>query len=254
MTPLGTASVARPKHGETFDVPASGESPKVRAAHAAAALVRDGMTVGLGSGSTSALMIRRIAERIAQENLKITAASTSEESTRLASGLGILVRDLDDLPHLDINLDGADEIDPQFRMIKGRGGALLREKIFALASNHRVTMIDADKRVERLGTRCPLPVEVSSIGVRHTERRLQQLGCTTTIRRRDDGSIYKTDGANLIIDCRFGRIDNPESLDRELQCMAGVLDTGLFIGLCDTLIIGTEAGIDQIESQVRPRA
>src|SRR5262249_52979753 len=104
------------------------------------------MTVGLGSGSTSTLMIRRLAERIEHEGLKITAVSTSDESTRLATSLGITVRDLDDVSELDINLDGADEIDPLFRMIKGRGGALLREKILALASNHRVTMIDAAKR------------------------------------------------------------------------------------------------------------
>jgi ribose 5-phosphate isomerase A len=234
-------------------VPTSDESPKVRAAHAAAALVRDGMTVGLGSGSTSTLMIRRLGARIADEKLKITAASTSEESTRLASSLGISVRDLDDLPNLDINLDGADEIDPKFRMIKGLGGALLREKILALASNHRVTIIDASKRVERLGTKAPLPVEVSTIGVKHTERRLQQLGCSTTIRRRGDGSLYKTDGGNMIVDCAFGPIEDPEALDRELQCLAGVLDTGFFIGLCDTLIVGTESGVDQIESGVRPR-
>jgi ribose 5-phosphate isomerase A len=235
-------------------VPASNESPKVRAAHAAAALVRDGMTVGLGSGSTSTLMIRRLGERIADEKLKITAASTSDDSTRLATSLGIPVRDLDDLPNLDINLDGADEIDPKFRMIKGLGGALLREKILALASNYRVTIIDASKRVERLGTHAPLPVEVSSIGLRHTERRLQQLGCSTTIRRCGDGSLYKTDGGNMIVDCAFGQIEDPESLDRELQCLAGVLDTGFFIGLCDTLIVGTETGVDQIESGVRPRA
>jgi ribose 5-phosphate isomerase A len=234
-------------------VPAISESPKARAARAAAELVGDGMIVGLGSGSTSALMIRRLAERIQQERLKITAVSTSDESTRLARSLGITVLDLDAVPHVDINLDGADEIDPQFRMIKGLGGALLREKISALASNHRVTMIGADKRVERLGTKTPVPVEVSSFGVKHTEGRLQQLGCSTTFRRVSDGSLYSTDGGNLIIDCGFGQIDDPDSLDRDLQCIAGVLDTGLFIGLCDTLIIGTETGAEQIESKVRPR-
>ena len=113
-------------------------------------------------------------------------------------------------------------------------------------------MIDAGKRVERLGTHAPLPVEVSAIGLRHTERRLQQLGCSTTIRQRSDGSLYKTDGGNMIVDCAFGQIEDPEALDRELQCLAGVLDTGFFIGLCDTLIVGTEIGFDQIESKVRP--
>src|SRR5262249_32055065 len=124
----------------------------------------------------------------------------------------------------------------------------------ALASNHRVTMIHAAKRVQRLGTNTPLPVEVSQIGVKHTERRLQQYHCSTTIRRSGDGSLYKTDGGNLIIDCAFGQIDDPENLGGELQCMAGVLDTGFFIGLCDTMIVGTETGVLEIESESRPRA
>ena len=148
------------------------------------------MTVGLGSGSTSALMIHRLAERIEQERLKITAVSTSVESTLLAGSLGITVLDLDAVTDLDINLDGADEIDPKFRMIKGLGGALLREKISALASSHRVTMVGASKRVERLGTNTPVPVEVSSFGVRHTERRLQQLGCSTKFRRRGEEALF----------------------------------------------------------------
>ncbi len=234
-------------------MPAATESPKSRAAVAAAELVRDGMIVGLGSGSTATLMIRRLGQRIEQEGLKITAISTSDETAVLAGSLGIPVQDLDTVLVLDINLDGADEIDPDFRMIKGRGGALLREKIVACASNHRVTMITAEKRVERLGSTVAVPVEVSWIGVRHTERRLQQLGCSTTIRRGPDGSVYRTDGGNQIIDCRFGRIDDPESLDRELQCIAGVLDTGFFIGLCDTLIVGTDTGTEQIQSHARVR-
>jgi ribose 5-phosphate isomerase A len=221
-------------------VPAAIESPKARAAFAAAALVSDGMIVGLGSGSTSALLVRRLGERIKLEGLRITAVSTSDETTHLATSLGIPVQDLDSVSALDINLDGADEIDGQFRMIKGRGGALLREKIVAFASNHRVTMITPEKRVERLGSTCAIPVEVSAIGVRHTERRLQEFGCSTAIRQQPGGSPYRTDGGNLIVDCR-------------LQCIAGVLDTGLFIGLCDTLIVGNDAGADRIQSGMRGR-
>ncbi len=118
---------------------------------AAAALVESGMVVGLGSGSTSALMVRRLGERIEREGLKIVAVATSLATAELARSLKIPLRELDDVDALDINLDGADEIDPQFRMIKGRGGALLREKIVACASKRRVTMIAADKRVDRLG-------------------------------------------------------------------------------------------------------
>jgi ribose 5-phosphate isomerase A len=232
-------------------LPANTEAPKSHAALAAAAMVSDGMIVGLGSGSTAALLVRCLGERIKQEGLKFTAISTSDETTRLANSLGILVQELDTVSALDINLDGADEIDGRFQMIKGRGGALLREKIVVFASNRRVTMITGEKRVERLGTRCPLPIEVSSIGLKHTERRLQAFGCTTAVRLRGDGSPFTTDGGNHIVDCRFTSIGDPESLDSRLQAVPGVLETGLFIGLCDTLIVGTDSGAERIESGVR---
>ena len=124
-----------------------------------------------------------------------------------------------------------------------------REKIVASASNHRVTMITSEKRVDRLGSRCPVPVEVSSIGLKHTERRLQTFGCRTAIRLGNDGSPYTTDGGNQIIDCRFSVIDDPESLDLHIQSIPGVLETGLFLGLCDTLIVGTDLGVEHIESE-----
>ena len=202
MQPAGGQLSERDRAGH-FSVTTDTDSPKLRAALAAAALVESGMVVGLGSGSTSALMVRRLGERVEREGLKIIAVATSVATAELARGLKIPLRDLDDVDALDINLDGADEIDPQFRMIKGRGGACLREKIVACASNHRVTMITADKRVDRLGMTVPIPVEVSSFGVKHTERRLQQLGAATTIRRRADGSPTVTDGGNEIIDCHL---------------------------------------------------
>ena len=230
------------------------ESPKLRAAWAGAAMVESGMVVGLGSGSTAALMVRRLGERAQEEGLKIIAVATSVATAELARGLKIAIYELDDVATLDINLDGADEIDPHFQMIKGRGGALLREKIVATASRHRVTMITADKRVQRLGMIMPIPVEVSPIGVQHTELRLQQLGARTTIRTLPDGSPYLTDGGNKIVDCRFAAIDDPGVLDRQLQCVAGVLETGLFLDLCDTLIIGTENGVERFENPERIRA
>ncbi len=233
-------------------MPADTETAKSRAAVAGAALVCDGMTVGLGSGTTAALLVRRLAARVEAEKLKISAVSSSDETTHLAGSLGITVYDLDEVLALDISLDGADEIDPAFRMLKGRGGALLREKLIASASNHRVTMITADKRVPVLGTKAEVPVEVSAIGLRHTDLRLKQLGCTTTLRRLSDGSLFTTDGGNRIIDCRFGEIADPQALDWALQTLPGVLDTGIFIGLCDTLIVGTDSGVEQLESGVRP--
>ena len=211
------------------------------------------MVVGLGSGTTAALMVRRLGERVEQDGLKIIGVASSETTAESAHHLRIPLRQLDEVEALDINLDGADEVDSQFQMIKGRGGALLREKIVVCAANHRVTMITADKRVDRLGTTMPLPVEVSLIGVKHTERRLRQLGASTTLRRLADGSPYLTDGGNAIIDCQFAPIDDPGALDRQLQSMAGVLETGLFLNLCDTLIVGLRDGFERIETGVRNR-
>ncbi len=226
---------------------------KVRAAHAAADLVESGMIVGLGTGSTATLMVRRLGERVESEGMKIVGVPTSVATAELARDLKIPVRDLDDVPGLDINLDGADEIDPQFRMIKGRGGALLREKIVACVASRRVTIVTEEKRVERLGIGAPIPVEASPVGLRHTERRLQRLGAATTIRRLASGMPYLTDGGNAIIDCHFENVEDPAELDYHLQSVVGVFETGLFIGLCDTLIIGTSAGVDRIESAV-PRS
>jgi ribose 5-phosphate isomerase A len=211
------------------------------------------MTVGLGSGSTAALMIRYLAARIEQEALAIVGVSTSRATADLARTLKIPVRELDEVAVLDINLDGADEIDPRFQMIKGRGGALLREKIVANASARRVTMITAEKRVQRLGLSAPIPVEVSTFGLIHTERRLQQLGAATSIRQGADGSLVITDGGNAIIDCRFPDVPDPSSLDSRLQVVSGVLETGLFIDLCDTLVIGTSEGVESIETGVAKR-
>ena len=224
---------------------------KVRAARAAAEIVESGMLVGLGTGTTAALMLQRLGERVEHEGLKIVGVPSSVSTAEMARELGIPLRELDDVSGLDINLDGADEVDPNFRMIKGRGGALLREKILACVSAHRVTIITADKRVERLGVNSPIPVEVSQVGLRHTERRLQKLGAETSIRRIASGLPYLTDGGNAIIDCRFAAIPDPVDLDTSLQSVVGVFETGLFLGLCDLLIIGTGDGVQQIASEMR---
>ena len=226
------------------------ESAKMHAAQGGARLVEDGMIVGLGSGSTAALMVECLATRIQQEGLKITGVSSSGATAELASRLKIPLRDLDEVAELDINLDGADEIDSRFRMIKGRGGALLREKIVACVSRRRVTMITPEKRVAELGIASPIPLEVSTFGLGHTERRLKALGASTSIRIRSDGSLAKTDGGNAIIDSRFSIPFDPAALDADLQCLAGVFETGLFIDLCDVLIVGSSDGAEIIETGV----
>jgi ribose 5-phosphate isomerase A len=233
-------------------VPADNDSAKERAARAGASLVEDGMTVGLGSGSTAALMVRHLADRIRQEGLRIIGVPSSGSTADLARSLGISLRDIDEVGALDLNLDGADEIDPQFRMIKGRGGALLREKIVVAASARRVTMITDEKRVAHLGQAAPIPVEVSVFGMKHTERLLQRLGASTSIRRGGNDTLTLTDGGNAIVDCRFPAVADPGLLDAQLQSLAGVLETGLFIGLCDLLIVGSSEGVEQITSRDAP--
>jgi ribose 5-phosphate isomerase A len=221
---------------------------KVRAARSAADLVEPGMIVGLGTGSTAAIMVRRLGERVEQEGLRIVGVPSSVATAELARELQIPLREVDDVSGLDISLDGADEIDPQFRMIKGRGGALLREKIVACVSAWRVTIITGDKRVQRLGVNAPVPIEVSHVGLSHTEHRVQMLGATTQVRRLASGSPYLTDGGNAIIDCHFDDIPDPEELDTRLQSVVGVFETGLFLGLCDLLVVGTGDRVEQIAS------
>ncbi len=223
------------------------QSGKLKAATAAAALVQNGMVVGLGSGTTAALVVRVLGERVAREGLRFVGVPTSVATADLARSLQLELRELDDIDRLDLNLDGADEIDPGFRMIKGRGGALLREKIVASFARRRVNVITPDKRVERLGIKAPLPIEVSPIGVRHLVDRLRELGAEPTIRIASSGDCYKTDGGNLIIDCHFDRIDDPARLDASLHQTVGIFETGLFIGLCDTLIVGYSDRAETIE-------
>jgi ribose 5-phosphate isomerase A len=233
------------------DAMSAADPAKLRAAQAGAAMVESGMTVGLGSGTTATEMVRQLAGRIDAEGLKVLGVPTSVATAELARSLGIPLRDLDDLDTLDLNLDGADEVDAAFRMIKGRGGAFLREKIVACAARRRVTMITAEKRVEQLGTTMPIPVEISLVGRRHTERRLRRLGAETAVRTLADGSPYLTDGGNAIVDCRFPALGDPACLNARLRAVVGVFETGLFIGLCDVLVVGHADRAEVIEGRVR---
>jgi ribose 5-phosphate isomerase A len=218
-------------------VPVATESPKSRAASAGASLIRHGMTVGLGSGSTAALMVRSLAQRIEREHLLITAVSSSIETTRLAGSLGITVLDLDDVLDLDISLDGADEIDTAFRMIKGRGGALLREKIVMASSPERYVVVDESKLVDRLGTNFAVPIEVLPEAVRLVRHALANLGVRDLSVRpggTKDGPLI-TEHGNLILDAWLPAVD--DATERHLQAIPGVVECGLFIGYAPTVLV-----------------
>lgn len=222
---------------------------KLNAARAGAAFIETDMIVGLGSGSTAELLVQEIGRRLVEEKLKLTAVSTSEKTSQLATSVGIQVLDPESVERLDLILDGADEIDPRFRMIKGRGGALLREKIVAAAAKQRVILVDPSKPVEKLGQRHSLPVEIADFGRRWTLIRLESIAKTVRIRCNPDGSLFRTDGGNRIVDLETGPIEDPESLQSRILEIPGVYESGLFIGLCDVLVIGNESGAD-----VRERA
>lgn len=218
-------------------MPTTQDQAKLQAAKAGVEFVHDGMVLGLGSGSTSELFVKELGERLRHEKLTIRAVATSDRTAQLALSYGIELIDPDSVDRLDLALDGADEVDPEFRMIKGRGGALLREKIVASAANQRIIMVDHSKIVERLGSRHELPVEVSNFGQRWTSARLAPFATDVKVRLDRDGRPYQTDGGNLILDVRTGPMHDPQILESQLLAIPGVYETGLFIGLCDILIV-----------------
>jgi len=225
------------------------DQAKQHAAALAADLVQSGMVIGLGSGSTATLMIECLGRRVANEGLDFSGVATSLGSSKVAKIHGIRLVDLDAVVRIDLNIDGADEVDPAYRMIKGRGGALLREKIVATAANRRIFIVGEDKRVDRLGEKFPVPVEVSGFGIVHTLEALTQLGCSPIVRRCEGSSDpYFTDGGNQIIDCRFADgIEDPDRLDIRLRQVPGVFETGLFLGMCSALIVGFSDRAELVE-------
>jgi ribose 5-phosphate isomerase A len=227
------------------------EQYKRRAAEHAIALVEDGMTLGLGTGSTAAHFIDLVGQRVKQ-GLKVVGVPTSETTRAQAERLGIPLIDLDRYPSLDLAVDGADEIDSELRLIKGRGGALLYEKIVAMASERMVVIADHCKRVVILGA-APLPVEIVPFGAGATRSMVELLaadaGCSGRIELRvmADGTPFLTDSGNFILDCAFGRIDEPEALDEALKLVPGVVENGLFLGIADAAIVAGPDGVVVIE-------
>jgi ribose 5-phosphate isomerase A len=219
---------------------------KRAAGEAAAELVEAGMVIGLGSGSTAAYMVQALARRI-QAGLRIVGAvPTSLHTEQLARDLGIPLTDLDSHPELDLDLDGADEIDPQLYLIKGGGGALLREKVVASAARRFVVIADVTKQVRYLGYHVPLPIETIPFATTPVRRRLEALGATVQLRQRDNQAIL-TDNGNIILDCTFtGGIADPVDMEARIRRIVGVVESGLFLHMAAQAIIGGPQGVTRL--------
>jgi ribose 5-phosphate isomerase A len=213
----------------------------------AATFVEDGMIVGLGTGSTAAFAIAALAARVAQ-GLRIRAIPTSRASAVQARGGGIPLTTLNTHPRIDLTIDGADEVDPAMNVIKGRGGALLREKIVASATGHQVIIVDETKLVQRLGERMPLPVEIVPFGWKRTSAALAALGLAPTLRRAGTAPFH-TDNGNYIVDCALPPTFALPDLAAAIKATVGVVEHGFFLGLTHTVVIGTPAGIEVREQQ-----
>lgn len=209
--------------------------------------VEHGMTIGLGTGSTATCMLYELAARLADGRLQhIVGVPTSERTAILARELGIPLATLEQRPRLDLALDGADEIDPKLRLIKGLGGAMLREKIVAASADCFVVMASASKRVAHLGERSPLPVEVVAFGMPFCLRRLAALGSEPALRRNQHGTPFVTDEGHLILDCYFGIIDDPEALESAINAIPGVVAHGLFLGMTSLAVIAGPDGVTEL--------
>lgn len=227
------------------------DDPKWLAAKAAMVEVENGMRLGLGTGSTARHFVDLVGEAVAG-GLQVICVPTSERTAEQARSLGIPLTDLETTPELDLTVDGADELGPGLALIKGGGGALLREKIVAAASRRMVAIADASKRVATLG-RYPLPVEVNHFGIGATSaavaRLMQAFGAEGGLKRRlnADGTPFVTDGGHAILDASFGRIPRPEAVAKALADIPGVVEHGLFIGLCKRAYVAGAAGVDVLD-------
>lgn len=220
------------------------DKEKEAAARESLKFIKDGMVVGLGTGSTAAHFIKLLGKRV-KEGLNIRGIPTSVRSRELAHSLGIPLTTLDECQNIAVTVDGADEVDPKLRLIKGGGGALLREKIVASATEQLVIVADASKQVQSLGE-FPLPVEVIKFAQALVAKRIAALGADVRLRAGEDGQPYLTDENNHILDCRFGEIRDPDGLARELSTMPGVVEHGLFIGMASVVLLAKESQLIEL--------
>jgi len=225
------------------------DQEKETAGRASVRFVHDGQIVGLGTGSTAVHAIRAIGERVRQ-GMKIVGIPTSVRSRELAVSLGIPLATLDDYQQIDVTIDGADEVDPALNLIKGGGGALLREKIIASATKQLVIVADSQKQVPCLG-KFPLPVEVIPFAQALVAKEIAAMGAAVEIRPDGKGGCYVTDEGHHILDCCFGSIADPAALARTLSCVPGVVEHGLFIGMADVVLIGKASEVMELRRSAR---
>lgn len=218
---------------------------KQNAGEKAAEFIKDGMVIGLGTGSTAYYLIKKVGELVAN-GLNITAVATSHSTAKLAGELQIPLKSVDDVEGIDLAIDGVDEIDPDFNAIKGGGGALFREKIIANLAKEIIWIMDDSKLVDAIGD-FPLPVEVLPFGFPHLFDKLKSLQYNP-VHRMKDGKPYITDNGNYIVDLHLGKPMNIAEVNQTLQSMTGVLETGLFLNMCKRIVVGTEDGFKVIEN------
>jgi len=216
---------------------------KKAAALKAAELVRDGMVVGLGTGSTAKHMVIALGEKV-RAGMSLRGVPTSHETAALARQSGIVLIDTENRWDLDVAIDGADQVDPSFNLIKGGGGALLKEKIVAASAKQFIVVVDHTKRVPVLGGSFPLPIEIIPFGWGSTAREIERLTSSPTVLREHNGAPFRTEAGHLIVDVHLPRIDCPRELETALHHIPGIVETGLFVGRTDLLIVGTSEGVE----------
>jgi ribose 5-phosphate isomerase A len=220
---------------------------KRRAGERAAEYVADGMKVGLGTGSTVHYTLLALGRRVSEEGLDVVGVPTSVRTERTALEVGIPLGDLDELGRLDVTIDGADEVDPHLNLIKGLGGALVREKVVASHTRELIVVVDDSKMVDVLGTRSPLPVEVLRMGHRRLHGALADLGCAPALRLGDDDEPFVSDNGNHIYDCRFPSIPRPHELEMSVNNVVGVVENGLFLDMATSVVVASPSGISVME-------
>lgn len=219
------------------------DSLKKAAALKAVEFVRDGMVVGLGTGSTAKHMVLALGEKV-RAGMRLRGVPTSKETAALARQQGIALIDTDHTWVIDIAIDGADQVDPHFNLIKGGGGALLKEKIVAASAKQFIVVVDHAKRVPVLGGSFPLPIEVIPFGWGNTAREIEALTQSRVVLRERNGSPFNTEAGHVILDVHLPRIDHPRELEIALNLIPGVVETGLFVGRTDLLLVGTANGVE----------